>query len=145
MTFKRCVLLGSVLWLSACGGVASVRADDGSVPDCGGSPNCVSSTATDPDRQIEPLHYTGSREAAQQAMAKIIGRMRGGAVMENAPGYMRAEFTSQIFQFVDDVQFVFQSDRTIQIRSASRSGYFDLGVNRKRVDDIRQAFDAVQP
>lgn len=131
--------------LTACGGAASVRNADGTLSSCDSSANCLASNASDPDRQIEPLHYTGSREAAQRAMAKIVGQLRGGAVMENEPGYMRIEFTSQIFQFVDDVQLLFQSDRTIQVRTASRSEHFDFGESRQRIEKIRSAFDAIQP
>ena len=133
------------LLMAGCAGTPSRRASDGSLPDCDGAPNCLTSSASDPDHSIEPLHYTGSREAAQRAMAKIIGQMRGGEVVENEPGYMRAEFSSQLLPFVDDVQFLFLGDRTIQVRSASRSESLDLGVSRQRIERIRRDFDAIQP
>lgn len=145
-TLSGLLVSGVVLGLTACGaGGVNVRADDGTLIDCGSAPHCVSSMATDPDRQVAPLGYGGSTEAAQRALAKIISNMQGGAVVENTPGYMRAEFTSPVFRYVDDVQFVFQDDRTIQVRSSSRIGYYDFGANRKRIEDIRKAFDAVQP
>ena len=134
-----------MLSLSACAGLPSQRASDGSLPDCGDASNCVSSTASNPDQFIAPLRYSGSREAAQRALAKIIGQMRGGAVMENETGYMRVEFESAVFGFVDDVQFLLMDDRTIQVRSTSRSTSLDLGVSRQRIERIRRDFDAIQP
>ena len=55
---------------------------------------------------------------------------------------MHAEFTSAVFGFVDDVEFQFDPSGFIQIRSASRTGYYDFGVNRERVETIRQRFIA---
>jgi uncharacterized protein (DUF1499 family) len=105
----------------------------------------VSSLATDEDHRVQPLNYTGSMEAAQKALAKIISASGSGAVVENTPGYLRAEYTSQIFRYVDDVEFLLQEDRVIQVRSSSRVGYYDFGANRKRIEDIRKSFEAVQP
>lgn len=135
-----------LLALTGCGaGGANVRNADGSLAPCSGAPHCVSSVSSDEDRAVAPMHYSGSMDAAQRAMAKIIGNFGNGAVVENTPGYMRAEFTSAMFHYVDDVEFLFQDDRSIQVRSASRIGYYDFGANRKRVEEIRKAFDAVQP
>lgn len=139
------VSISAALLLSACGaGGVNVRNADGSLAPCSSAPHCVSSLATD-DHAIAPMHYSGSVDAAQRAMAKIIGNFGNGAVVENTPGYMRAEFTSPLFHYVDDVQFLFQEDRNIQVRSSSRIGYYDFGANRSRVEEIRRAFDAVQP
>ena len=58
------------------------------------------------------------------------------------PDYIRAEFRSRIFQFVDDVEFLFENQgNVIHVKSASRTGYSDFGVNRKRVEKIRAAFE----
>ena len=67
-----------------------------------------------------------------------MGRTTVVTVQEN---YIHAEFTSRLFRFVDDVEFCFDDDhKTIHLRSASRTGYSDLGVNRKRIERIRQRF-----
>lgn len=139
------VSISAVLLLSACGaGGVNVRNSDGSLAPCSSAPHCVSSVDTD-DHAVAPMHYSGSVDAAQRAMAKIIGGMGNGAVVENTPGYLRAEFTSTLFHYVDDVEFLFQESRDIQVRSSSRIGYYDFGANRSRVEVIRKAFDAVQP
>jgi uncharacterized protein (DUF1499 family) len=58
--------------------------------------------------------------------------------------YLHAEFTSALFRFVDDVEFLLDDGtKTIHVRSASRVGYSDLGVNRRRVEAIRYRFDAL--
>lgn len=135
-----------LLAIAGCGaGGANVRNSDGSLAPCSSAPHCVSSIPSDEDHAVAPMHYVGSMEAAQRAMAKIIGNYGNGAVVENTRGYMRAEFTSPIFKYVDDVEFLFQEDRNIQVRSSSRIGYYDFGANRKRIEEIRKAFDAVQP
>ncbi len=56
--------------------------------------------------------------------------------------YWHVEFTTRWLRFIDDVEFYFpESEALIYLRSASRSGYWDLGVNRKRVEEIRSRFE----
>jgi uncharacterized protein (DUF1499 family) len=67
--------------------------------------------------------------------------MRGARVITETETYVHATFTSRVFRFVDDLEFYFVLDApVIHVRSASRVGYSDLGVNRKRVEKIRKAF-----
>ena len=64
--------------------------------------------------------------------------------MEDTGAYLHVEFTSAIFRFVDDVEFLFDAGSgTIHMRSASRAGYSDFGVNRRRMEAIRSQFDAL--
>ncbi len=71
--------------------------------------------------------------------------MKRARIITAQKGYIHAEFTSFLFRFVDDVEFVLdEGSKTIHVRSASRVGYSDLGVNRKRVEAIRSRFDALQ-
>jgi len=56
--------------------------------------------------------------------------------------YLHAEFTSAVFRFVDDVEFLLDdAEKVVHVRSASRVGHSDLGVNRKRVEALREAFE----
>ena len=60
-------------------------------------------------------------------------------LVEEDESYLHCEFTSLLFRFVDDVEFVFDdATKTLHFRSASRTGYGDLGVNRKRMEEIRR-------
>lgn len=112
---------------------------------CDGGPHCVSSTSREEGRYAAPIRFNGSAAAAQQAMARIIGTMKGGKVVTQEPGYLHAEFTSGIMRFTDDVEMVIGDNHRIQLRSSSRIGYYDFGVNRDRVEALRKAFGEIQP
>jgi uncharacterized protein (DUF1499 family) len=59
-------------------------------------------------------------------------------LVEENDSYLHYEFTSLLFRFVDDVEFLFDDEsKTIHFRSASRTGYGDFGVNRRRMEVIR--------
>ena len=99
------------------------------------SPNCVSSRANTDDRQhyIEPLRGV-TLDAVRRAMATL-PRVE---LVEEAPGYLHFVQTSWLFRFKDDVEFEVEGD-VVHVRSASRVGHGDLGVNRKRVEAVRKA------
>ena len=110
---------------------------------CPSSPNCVSSLAADRKHAIEPLRYTGPRASARQRLMNILGKLKRARVILADPDYIRVECRSMMFNFVDDVEFLFaDNENVIHVKSASRVGYYDLGVNRKRVEQIRAAFEA---
>ena len=108
---------------------------------CPSSPNCVSSLATDSGHQIAPLAFRGDPAQAMHRLRAVIEAMPRTRIVEFSDDALRAEFTSFLFRFVDDVACVVDAPAgVIQIRSASRVGYSDLGANRKRVEAIRRAF-----
>ena len=112
------------------------------LPPCPGRPNCVSTQATD-SHAIAPLHYTASQAEAMQRLLAILRAIPRSTIVESTPASVRVEFRTRIFRFVDDAQFVFDDkSKTIHFRSAARVGYSDLGVNRRRMEDVRKAFDA---
>ena len=77
---------------------------------------------------------------AQQSIRQLIQGMQEARIVRDEPGYIRAEFSSRVFKFVDDVEFVLDAEtRRIDYRSASRTGYYDFGVNRRRAEALRQA------
>ncbi len=125
---------------------ASARglADDGTLAPCPDRPNCVSSRATVAAQAIAPLAYEGSAEAAWRRLGEWV-RAAGGArvVAEQTVGgtpYLRAEFRSSVFGFVDDVEFALAAKAAvIHVRAAARTGYWDLGVNRARIERLRSA------
>ncbi len=76
-------------------------------------------------------------------LSRVIAATPRATVTETRPDYLRAEFRSRVFRFVDDVEFlVDEHSRVIHVRSASRVGYSDLGVNRKRIESLRAAYSA---
>lgn len=132
-----------------CTGTGTRQADPGAqngrLRPCPDRPNCVSSQSADPRHAIRPLSYEGTRADAAERLLKLLRSMPRSRVVTVTPDYIHAEFTSRVFRFVDDVEFVFAgADKNIQLRSASRLGYSDFGVNRKRVETIREAFEKTQ-
>jgi uncharacterized protein (DUF1499 family) len=117
---------------------AATQASEKQLPPCPSSPNCVSSQAKDADHFIAPFKITGSVEEAWAALKKnLIGHSRTVVTSETG-NTLHAEATSLVFRFVDDIDAVLDADaRMIHIRSASRVGYGDFGVNRRRVERLR--------
>ena len=109
---------------------------------CPSSPNCVLSQASDPKHQIHPIHYTSSVEIAKERLNQVILSMVDTRIISQNKDYWHVEFTTRWIRFIDDVEFYFpESEALIHLRSASRSGYWDLGVNRKRTKEIRSKFE----
>lgn len=155
--FSRTLLISagllSVVALTACAAATPANVERSAVtktlPPCPDSPNCVSTQAPREDAQhyIEPLTYTGSASEARQRLLSVINAMPRTKIVTDEESYIHATFTSLIFRFVDDVQFVIDdATKTIHFRSASRVGRSDMGVNRNRMEEIRTRFtQAVAP
>jgi uncharacterized protein (DUF1499 family) len=117
------------------------RPVDGKLRPCPGTPNCVCSEEGSGGDRIEPLTYRDDPAAAWQRLLQIISAM-GGKIERTEGDYLWSTFMVPVFGFVDDVEF--RLDRKagcIHMRSASRLGFSDLGVNRSRTDDIRRKFN----
>ncbi len=109
---------------------------------CPESPNCVSSMEQFPDRRIEPLRHDTTENEAIEKLRKIVETMPRAIIVQSSPLYLRVEFKSAIFKFVDDLEMLAEEGTgVVHIRSASRVGYWDFGVNRRRVERIRARFD----
>ena len=108
---------------------------------CPESPNCVSSLSEEKSHYIEPLTYNAPVEEARKKLIFVIQSMNRSDIVTVDNNYLHATFKSSLFGFVDDVEFSFDDGKKIiDVRSASRTGYYDLGVNRKRVEEIRKRF-----
>ena len=91
---------------------------------------------------IAPLPLNGDGTATLARIKAIVEGMDGAKVVKSEPGYLYAQFTSKLMKYVDDVEFWFDpAAKVIQVRSASRVGRGDLGVNRKRIEAVRAALD----
>lgn len=114
------------------------------------TPNSVSSQATlyanHPMRayaQIAPLALAGSGPATIAKIKAIVEAMLGAAVVKSERGYLYVRFTTRWLRFVDDAEFWFDpATNVIQLRSASRVGRSDFGVNRGRIERIRRRLEA---
>lgn len=97
------------------------------------APNCVSSEVdVQPEKKVAPLN--GSLDQIKSAIIAT-----GGTITSETDSYLSATYMSKLFKFVDDVEIRHEKEDIWHIRSASRVGYSDRGVNRKRVEEIRAA------
>jgi uncharacterized protein (DUF1499 family) len=124
---------------------ANLGVRDGKLAPCPNSPNCVSTQSQDPRHQIDPIPYTTSLADAKTVLLRIIRSMERTKVITDDPTYVYAEFRSKRMRYVDDVELYFdQEARVIHFRSSARLPYWDWDVNRKRMEEIRAAFEAAE-
>jgi uncharacterized protein (DUF1499 family) len=139
-------LAASLLFGGCAGRVdrAEEMAAGGRLPPCPATPNCVSSDATSSVHAIAPLTYPADLEVAQawNALIDTIAAMPRMTIISRDPTYLHVEARSAIFRFVDDLEFQLRPEQQqIALRSAARLGISDLGVNRRRMEDIRSDFE----
>jgi len=114
---------------------------DGKFYPCPNTPNCVSTQATDAKHKISPISYSGTLSEAKEKIINILSSLKRAKIITNTENYIHTEVRTATFKFVDDVEFLFDdSVKVIQFRSRARSGYTDMGVNRKRMEKIREMF-----
>jgi|SRR5882757_528979 len=131
---------------------ADLGVHDGRLRRPSDTPNSVSSQAglyagagADYAR-IEPLIVRGDAGDAMARLLAVVASMPGAQVIESRPDYLYAEFSTRWLRFVDDVEFYLApGSQRIELRSASRLGRKDLGVNRARIEAIRSRFEASRP
>ena len=110
---------------------------------CPDKPNCVSSLATNNRQWIEPVEFSSTPDIAFQQLKQIVLDRPRHTIVKEEGGYLRIEARSFLFHFIDDIEFQLTADgNAIDVRSGSRSGYSDFGVNRRRIEAIRQQFNA---
>ncbi len=110
----------------------------GKLAPCPSTPNCVNSQSQDSEHKIEPLTYNSSAAQAIADLKTVIQSLPKTKIVAETDNYIYAEFTTKLMGFVDDVEFyVDDAAKTIHVRSASRLGQSDLGVNRKRIETLR--------
>ena len=142
----RCIVMAiGLLGMVGCAGERPLNLGpkDGLLLACPSSPNCVSSQAADEGHRIAPLAFSGDPDAAFARLKLVLGRRGDVALIEEKPGYLRVELLTTLF--VDDGEFLLDRVRSvIQVRSASRLGYSDLGKNRSRMEEIRSQYVAAE-
>jgi len=133
---KRRFTLACLPLLSACAGEPpdGIGVVEGRLAGCPDSPNCVCSFETRDSHYIEPL------QANLAQVQQVLLGLPGARIVSSGNNYLYAEFTSRIMGFVDDVEFLYDPAAGLtHVRSASRLGYSDMGVNRKRIESIRSS------
>ncbi|MPZ44434.1 MAG: DUF1499 domain-containing protein [Betaproteobacteria bacterium] len=119
---------------------ADLGVRDGRLKPCPETPNCVSSQ-TQGKHYVAPLAFADAPDAALARLKSILSGLERVRIVAESAGYLRAEVSSRVFGFVDDLEFhVDAAARVVHVRSAARLGYSDFGVNRKRMERIRAQF-----
>jgi uncharacterized protein (DUF1499 family) len=128
--------------LNGCGGsrkAAQVGLIAGLLRPCPGSPNCVSSAATDDKQRVEPLQLLVAPPEAWETVKQTIPALARTQIVSVTANYIHAECRSAVFGFIDDLELHLQADQQqIAVRSVARLGYYDFGVNRQRVEELRR-------
>jgi len=106
---------------------------------CPDSPNCVSSESQDERHAVKPMYLAGKSNTEWAEIKARVGRLPRAKIVTNSEWYVHATLKSRLFGFVDDLELKLDPHtQMIRIRSAARSGYYDLGVNRRRVENLRK-------
>jgi uncharacterized protein (DUF1499 family) len=117
---------------------------EGKLARCKSSPNCVSSQADagDAEHYIAPIAFKGGSLDAIAAARKAIEGMAGATVIRHEGNYLYAEYRTKLMRFVDDVELTYDEKAgVLHVRSASRLGRRDFGVNRARVEALRKRIE----
>ena len=141
LTGRIIIMSIGLLGMVGCAGERpqNLGSKDGLLLACPSSPNCVSSQADDGKHRIDPLAFNGDPDAAFARLRQVLGRRADTTIVEEKAGYLRVELRTLLF--VDDGEFLDDRSRSvIQVRSASRLGYSDLGKNRSRMEEIRSQY-----
>jgi uncharacterized protein (DUF1499 family) len=128
------------LWAGLASGVVAM--EPVRISGCPSSPNCVSSLAQDDRHRISPMPVDVAPDEAFEMLKRALAAESRMRIAEERKDqwYLRAEATSLVFRFIDDVEFQLDpAAKLLHVRSASRVGYSDLGVNRRRVERLREA------
>ena len=113
---------------------------------CPKTPNCVSTQASDPDKHMAPIPFTGDLDTARTRLLALLLRESRVKVVETREDYVHAVFTTRLMRFKDDVEFALDAEAgLIHFRSASRVGHSDWGANRHRMERVTTKFLELDP
>ncbi len=117
----------------------------GRLAPCRNSSNCVSSQTELVAQYMPPIQTKVPRDEARSRLRRILEEMPRTTIVEQAADYIHAEVRSAFWGFVDDVElYIDPVLGEIHFRSASRVGFRDLGVNRLRMDSVREAWELIE-
>jgi len=141
LTIGAMLLIAGMPLLSCTGKrPANLGVSDSGLSPCPASPNCVSSDASDISHAIPPLQLAVPANEGWKTARELVSRLPRTRIVNETSGYLHAECQSALFGFIDDLELDLRpAENVIAVRSASRMGHSDLGVNRRRVEALREA------
>ena len=133
------ILLTSLLFgCSSTQQVDRLGLQNGHLRSCPNSPNCVSSRANDSEHQVSALQLQMTPEQSWEQVKTTIKALPRTRIITATSEYIHAECRSAVFGFIDDLELhLLQEQGQIEVRSLARLGYYDFGVNRERVEQLR--------
>ncbi len=146
MTKKSIVIVLTFLILAGCGGDMKNNSNliNGIFKSCPSSPNCVSSME-EGKKYIQPLRYSVERNKALATITQVVSTLPGASLVEEQGGYLHYTVKSRVFGFIDDLEiYLPEGEQTVHLRSASRVGYSDFGVNRNRLEKVEKMLQETQ-
>ena len=124
---------------------ANIGVKDGVLAPLPDSPNAVSSQTDQKEKRVDPLPFSGDLEQTKTRVKIAVAEFGGALILTENPDYLHVVFTVPVIPFKDDVEFFFsEKDNQVHYRSASRVGYSDLGVNRKRYMRLKSLYEQRQ-
>nr|WP_307775608.1 DUF1499 domain-containing protein [uncultured Cetobacterium sp.] len=127
-----------ILMILLLGGIA-YGSEGMNLEKCPDSPNCVITDKSDKKHYIEPISFKSANLMLVNKKLVDILKELGGDVVENNGEYIKVVFSTKVFKFKDIAEFkISLKDQKIYLRSAAQSGWYDFGVNRKRIEKIRE-------
>lgn len=105
------------------------------------SPNAVSSQTKVENKKVEALNFIGTLKESKKKIKEII-KNYDAKIIKEEDNYLHIVFTTGLMKYKDDVEFYFnEKDKKIDYRSESRLGYSDMGLNRKRYQEIKNKYE----
>ena len=134
-------MIAVILTITVCARVESIGMTKGKLAPCPDSPNCVSTQSEDKRHAMKPLPYLRTRKASREKILSILKDMKRTEIVKLTESYIHVECRTALFRFVDDVAFFLdETTRIVHFRSASRVGYYDFGLNRRRMKRISEKY-----
>ena len=135
------LMMALILTSTACASVENIGMTEGKLAPCPDSPNCVSTQSEEKGHAMKPLPYLQTREASREKILSILKGMKRTEIVKLTESYIHAECRTALWRFIDDVEFFLdETARVVHFRSASRVGYYDFGLNRRRMKRISEKY-----
>jgi uncharacterized protein (DUF1499 family) len=115
---------------------------DPQLKECPDSPNCVSTQTQQKDKKMDPIPFELDPQEVKKVIKDVVEDLPRTELQSESTHYLHYTFKSKILGFTDDVEFLIDAEqKLIHFRSASQTGYSDMGVNKKRMTEIEKGIN----
>lgn len=118
---------------------SNIGVNNGKLAELGSKPNGVSTQTSKSEKFVEPLKFIGNLKESKEKVKEAVNNYGGAKIIKESDDYIYYVFTTGTMRYKDDVEFWFdEENKLIHFRSESRVGYSDMGLNKKRFDEIKR-------